>query len=170
MLVQATTGRYNRQPGRDAAAAWAAGDEVSRGTLEPRGRAPPAEHYRKDRAVAIKNTFTYERQAQLSVVLAAIGGVAFLAAAVLLGRNFTWQMFWVVYNPKGMWLPTLGVTLLISLGAGVVGFFVGLNSAGQRRNTRSQLSWLGFFLNAGIIALAVCAVVFFYFARNPLAK
>ena len=66
--------------------------------------------------------------------------------------------------------PARTSVLFVSLCAGVVGLFIGLNSAGQRRNTRSQLSWLGFFLNAGIIALAVCAVVFFYFARNPQAK
>jgi len=120
--------------------------------------------------VATKNTFTYERQAQLSVILAAVGALAFVTAAVLLARNFRRDIFWVIYNPKGMWLPTLAAVLLISLCAGVVGLFVGLNSAGQRRNTRSQLSWLGFFLNAGIIVLAMCAGLFFLFARYPLGK
>ncbi|MCK4341904.1 MAG: hypothetical protein KAY37_09305 [Phycisphaerae bacterium] len=115
-----------------------------------------------------KSKFTYENQATLSIVLAAVGGVAFLLAAGLLWRNFTdFETFWVSFNPKSMYQPLLGLVLFIALAVGAVGFFIGLNSAGQRRNTRSRLSWLGFFLNAGVIALALCAGIFFVIARHP---
>ncbi len=116
-----------------------------------------------------KSWNTLENQAKLSVILAVVGGVGALAAVVLLGKNFTdLSTFWVRYNPKGKWLPMLAACLFLALGAGGAGFFIGLNSAGERRNTRSRLAWIGFFASAGVLMLAVCAAIFFYFARHKV--
>lgn len=93
--------------------------------------------------VASRKT-TFEKQARLSVVLAAVGGLAALATIALLVRNF--EGSWVMYDPHGRWLPVLAGALLVGLAAGAIGLFVGLNSASQRRNPRSQLAWTGFFL------------------------
>jgi len=120
--------------------------------------------------VAARKQFTFEQQARLSVILAAVGAVSWLGMVGLLLRNFTPQTFWVTYNPKSLYLPVLGLTLLVSLAASTAGFFIGLHSAGQRRNTRSGLSWLGFFLSAGMLTLTLCAALFFYFARNPVGE
>jgi uncharacterized membrane protein len=73
----------------------------------------------------------------------------------------------VTYNPNGFWLPTLGVGILVALAAAAIGFFVALNSAGQRRNTRSALAWQAFFVNAVIITVVLSAALFFLFTRNP---
>lgn len=120
--------------------------------------------------MAARKQFTFEQQARLSVILAAVGAVSWAGTVGLLLRNFTPQTFWVTYNPKSLYLPVLGLTLLVSLAASAAGFFIGLHSAGQRRNTRSGLSWLGFFLSAGLLTLSLCAALFFYFARNPVGK
>lgn len=114
------------------------------------------------------NLKSYEDQAKLSVGLAGLGGLAALGVIWLMARNFDRVAFFVNYNPRGMWLPVLGVGLLVGLGAGIVGFFVGLHSAGQRRNPRSALSWKGFFLNALIVIVMLSAGIFFFFTRNAL--
>jgi hypothetical protein len=109
---------------------------------------------------------TYEKQARLSVILAAVGGLGVLASIALLVRNF--HDSWVMYNPHGRWLPVLAGALFVGLAAGAIGLFVGLNSAGQRRNPRSQLAWTGFFLSALVIALSLSAGIFFYFTRYAM--
>jgi hypothetical protein len=111
---------------------------------------------------------TYEAQAKLSFWLAFPGGLAALVVVGLIYRNFDRASFYVNYNPNGFWLPVLGLGLLVALAASTTGFFVGLNSAGRRRNTRSALAWQGFFLNAAIITLTLAAAAFFFFTRNPL--
>lgn len=112
---------------------------------------------------------TYEDQAKLSVWLAALGGLAALGVLVLIFRNasFEGSTIYVTYNPNGFWLPTLGVGILVALAAAAIGFFVALNSAGQRRNTRSALAWQAFFVNAVIITVVLSAALFFFFTRNP---
>ncbi|MBK9127720.1 MAG: hypothetical protein IPM13_07945 [Phycisphaerales bacterium] len=109
--------------------------------------------------------FTYEKQARLSVLLAGVAGLGALAALGLVLRNFRADAGMTVYSGKGMWLPVLGLTLLFSFAAAGTGLFLGLNGAGQKRNTKSSLSWLGFFLSAGVITLAAIVGVFFAFTR-----
>lgn len=117
-----------------------------------------------------KSLNTYENQARLSVIAAGVGALATVATIVLLARNFTnLQTFYVVYNPETLYLPALGASLLAALGCGAIGFFVGLNSAGQKRNTQSKLAWMGFFFSAAVITLALCVGLFFFFARRPLS-
>jgi hypothetical protein len=120
--------------------------------------------------VASKNQFTYEKQARLSVALAAIGGLATVTAIVLIIKNFALQTFWTAYSPKSLWLPAFLGTLLIAGVAGFFGLLVGFNGAGQKRNTESKLSWTGFFASAAVITLVLIAAAFFYFTRFPLAR
>ena len=111
---------------------------------------------------------TYEAQSKLSFWLAVLGGLAALGVLTLMYRNFDRAAFYVTYNPHASWLMVFGAGLFVALASSTVGFFVALNSAGQRRNTRSALAWQAFFLNALIITITLCAAFFFLFTRNPL--
>lgn len=111
---------------------------------------------------------TYEDQARLSVMLAAVGCFCAIVAGVAVLKRFEPEQFWVKYGSHSMLLPILGLTLLLALAASVTGFLVALHSAGQRRNKRSRLSWMGFFLNAGVITLTLSIAIFFALARNAV--
>lgn len=115
------------------------------------------------------NLKTYEGQTVLSTALAVLGALASVGAWGLLVRRFDRTAFYVSFNTEGLFQPVLALGLLVGLAAGVIGFFMALNSAGQKRNTRSALAWKSFFLNALVIALALSAVVFFFFTRNPVS-
>ncbi len=114
------------------------------------------------------NLHTYETQARLSVYLAALGAAAAVGTAGMIIRNFDRAAFYVTYNAKGPWLLVVGIGLMIGLGAATAGFFMGLNSAGQKRNKLSSLAWKGFFLNAAVLMVLLGAAVFLYFTRNPI--
>jgi hypothetical protein len=111
---------------------------------------------------------TYENQAKLSVVLGLVGSAALLGVIVMMRKNFDAATFYITYNTASLWLPLLGSGLLVGLLAGAAGFFVALNSAGQRRNIQSSLAWKGFFLNAIVITGLLAASIFFYFTRNSV--
>jgi hypothetical protein len=114
------------------------------------------------------NLKSYEGQAKVSMYLGVLGVLGVLGAIVLLARNFSRENFWIAYRGSSMWLPLLLLAMLVAVGAGVVGFFLSLHSAGQRRNTRSDLSWRAFFLNALVITLALSVGVFFWITRYPM--
>jgi hypothetical protein len=114
------------------------------------------------------NLKSYEQQAKFSVVLAALSALAALGVIFLLLKNFKPAHFYVTYNPQGLWLPVLAAGLAFGLLVGAAGFFMALNSAGQRRNKLSRLAWQAFFLNALVITVMLCAAVFFYFTRFPM--
>lgn len=113
-------------------------------------------------AVNLRN---YETQAVLSLYMGIFAALTALAGVGLLARNFDTQNFWVSYSSESLYIPALGLTLFVSLAVGTVGFFVALNSAGQKRNKRSALSWKSFFLNAAALTLALAAGLFFYLTR-----
>ncbi len=117
--------------------------------------------------MAITKT-TYEAQARLSVGLAIIGGLATLAGAYFILGRFDYQTFLVNYNPQGKRIIAIALSLLIGLAASGIGFFVGLNSAGQRLNKRNRLSWTGFFLSAAVVALTLSCGFFFYLTKNAV--
>ncbi len=114
------------------------------------------------------NLRKFETQARLSVVLGVVSILAGLAGGAAVAEGFDWQAFWLTYNPRGMRILAIGGALVLALTASAVGFGVGFNSAGQKRNTQSRLSWVGFFLNAAAIALALIVSVFVYVTGNPV--
>lgn len=111
----------------------------------------------------------YETQATLSVLMAVLAALAAGGAAAVIAMKFDWQDFILVYNRDGLLLLALGGALFVALAASVTGFCVGLNSAGQRRNARSRMSWMGFFVNAALIALTLMIAFLFLFTRQPIA-
>lgn len=114
------------------------------------------------------NLRKYETQARLSLALGALSIVSALAGAAAALTGFDWEAFWLTYNPRGLRILAIGGALLLALGASAVGFGIAFNSAGQKRNTQSRLSWIGFFLNAAAIALALMVGVFVFVTGNPI--
>ncbi|MBI5864439.1 MAG: hypothetical protein HZB38_08025 [Planctomycetes bacterium] len=115
-------------------------------------------------------TNSYEKQAVLSVAAASIGILAVLGALTLILRSFKWTEFTVTMGAQGKAYPlTLGCILLACL-AGGIGALAGFVSAGQRRNSKSGVSWMGFFLSAGVIALALSTFLFFWFSKEIVQR
>lgn len=109
-----------------------------------------------------------ENQAVLSVILAIVGGVCAVGGIGIILWKFKWQQFMLPFRASGMLQPAVLGSLALSIGIGIAGFGVGFNSAGEKRNSKSRLSWIGFFLNAGVLALALIAAVFFMIVREPI--
>jgi hypothetical protein len=98
-------------------------------------------------------------------MLAAVGGIATLAVLFMIFWVFSWESLWIpLLAGSRRYYAILGGTGLALIASGI-GFLVGFNSAGQRRNTKSSLAWMGFFLNSAVIALAACTFVFFWFFK-----
>jgi hypothetical protein len=114
------------------------------------------------------NLKTAEDKARLSIIVAIVGLVFAIGAALVLLRNFRSDQFIVLYNAQTMWLPAFAGTALLGLGASAAAFFLGLNSAAARRNQQVGKSWLGFFLGAGGVTVAMSVLVFFYFTRSSI--
>ena len=116
-----------------------------------------------------RNLKSFESQANISVILAGLAALGAVAAIYCVLSGFNWEFRMLTYNPNGMRFYALGAALCLTFGASVVGVCFGFNSAGQRRNKKSRLSWIGFFVNAALIALALMVAVFFLGFRNPMS-
>ncbi|MFQ5806105.1 MAG: hypothetical protein ACE5I3_06620 [Phycisphaerae bacterium] len=112
----------------------------------------------------------HETQAKLSMLLAVVGGLSALLLVVSVLWKFDFEEFAAVYLDGGRrYYTILGATAL-GVATGSTGFFVGLNSAGRRRNPLSNLAWTAFFLNAAVILVTLCMFVVFWFAREPVYR
>jgi hypothetical protein len=120
--------------------------------------------------VARRTLDSFESQANLSVLLAAVGTVATLTVVVMILAVFDPQNFWIPMRAGGpRYYAILGASGLAMI-SGAIGFLLAFNSAGQKRNTRSSLSWMGFFLNSAVITIAACVFVFFWFFKFLLTR
>lgn len=107
---------------------------------------------------------TYEDQAKFSVILGVVASVAVLGAIVLILQRFDWATFMIPMRSKGRMVAILGAIGVAAL-LSVIGFFVSLNTAGQKRNKNQSLSWTGFFFNAIVLTIAACVGVVFMMTR-----
>lgn len=109
---------------------------------------------------------TFEKQALLSVAAGAVGLFATFGALAIMLPRFKFGEFSVVMSQEGKAYPALLAAVALACLAGAVGFFSGFNSAGNRRNSKSNLSWTGFFLSSGVLVLALSTFLVFWFARE----
>ncbi len=104
----------------------------------------------------------YDNQARVSIVVSLASVVTLLGLVLVVFRNVDWSEQ-VIYYGKNRKLAVYGATALTLL-LSTIGFGMGLSSAGQRRNDKQQLSWIGFFVGAGVLCLAL--IVFFIFQKR----
>ena len=118
----------------------------------------------------LPNFRSFTTQAVTGILLASLAVVTVMALAYCAIRGLDWENKVINYNAKegmGQYRPNLvlgltALTVLISLGAGALGF----NSLGQKRNERPGLSWLGL----AVAALCIPAAVSIFFFWNTFAE
>lgn len=103
----------------------------------------------------------YEDQARVSLAAALASAVTFVGLLVLVARRFSLQELAVFYGQPTR-IAILVATAVTALLA-VIGFGLGINSVGQRRNEKQGLSWAGFFVAAAVLVLTICVFTFFFF-------
>jgi hypothetical protein len=111
----------------------------------------------------------YEKQALASAALAGLALLSTLALAVFIFSVYSPEMG-VPYKQGGLRFYAIVGAAGLACAAGGIGFMVGLNSAGQKTNKRSQLSWLGFFASAGVLTVALCLFMFFWMLKDPVSE
>ena len=109
----------------------------------------------------------FDVQAKWSLAFSLVSVLSCLALVFLLFRNWTPETHQITFrNPlfKVVCVGFSGVTMILA----VFGLALGFNSAGQRRNEKQRLSWTGFFVGAGVLAVACILFLAFYLLRAEL--
>ena len=107
----------------------------------------------------------YDVQAMYALVLSVISVVPLFGAAALALRNYHHELGQIIYGSKGLFLPGFFGCLLPSMVLAAIGFLLGWNSAGQRRNDRPTHSWIGFFLGGIVLTLDLILLAAFCLLR-----
>ena len=115
-----------------------------------------------------KKTNPHELQAKWSLLLAIAAGLSTLVLILGVFRHFSFADFEAKYVKNSLRFYGIIATTLFSLGASGIGFFVALNSAGQKRNPLSGLAWKTFFMHALIITVTLCIFLVFFFAKEEV--
>ncbi len=101
----------------------------------------------------------YEDQARVSLAAGLASAVTFLVLLALVVRRFSVQELAVFYGQR-TYMAVVAAAAVTALLA-VIGFGLGINSVGQRRNEKQVLSWAGFFIGAAVLVLTICVCIFF---------
>lgn len=110
----------------------------------------------------------YDVQAKVSIAMAVVAFLGLCAMGFLIMRRYNPEMKMFIYGSKTLYAPAIyaaaAVTMLLSITAAAMGG----NSAGQRRNELTRLSWAGFF--AGIAVLSITIILFVWFNLNKFPQ
>lgn len=106
----------------------------------------------------------YDVQARYASVLSLSALLPTIGALVLIFRNYHHEVRQIIYG-SGSYVAVLLGCLAVSIALGGLGCLLGWNSAGQRRNDRSGLSWIGFSVGAASLTLDAILLLAFYMLR-----
>ncbi len=115
--------------------------------------------------MALRHLRRYDVQASYASVLSILSIVPFIGAALLAHRNYEHELGQIVYGAKGVFLPLFLGCVAVSMVPSAVGFFLGWNSAGQRRNEKPARSWVGFFIGGVVLTLDLILLIAFWMIR-----
>lgn len=104
-------------------------------------------------ALSLKNP---ENQAKVSswLVIASIGMLVLAFVAAMAKGGFSWEDRQFVYSATSWRPPLVNGIAFLSLVLGGGAFWLAYSSAGERRNSRSGLSWTCFAISAFLIVVA----------------
>lgn len=107
----------------------------------------------------------FDVQANYACILSLASVVPCLGAAFFALRNYRHELGQIVFGTKGYFVPVFLGCLLLSIIPGTIGFVLGWNSAGQRRNDKPKLSWIGFFVGGGVLTVNLILLIAFMMLR-----
>ena len=107
----------------------------------------------------------FDVQARVACVLALVSVLPCAAAVVLLMRNYHHELGQIVYSAESSFVLVFFGCTLVSLVPASIGFFLGLSSAGQRRNDKPKRSWIGFFLGGLVTTFNLILLLAFLMLR-----
>jgi hypothetical protein len=127
------------------------------------GGRPPSEpiNNRQEVPVGLGKLRRYDVQATWAIASAAAAAAPFLAAAYLAVSRFDGVLGQIRYGAQGRFVPAFLGCVALSGMLAALGFVLGWNSAGQRRNDKSRRSWTGFFLGGLIATLDLVLMIAF---------
>jgi len=124
----------------------------------------------KEIAVARASLRRYDVQAVYALVFSLASVVPMVAGVFLFFRNFDLELAAVIYRQGSKFLPFyLAVAGLAGVLSGI-GFLLGWNSAGQRRNQRPTWSWAGFFVGGVVATVTVILLLALVMLRQEIPR
>lgn len=115
--------------------------------------------------MGFRNLRRYDVQAGYALACALASLVPFLGVLGLAVRNFDSSLRQIVYGAKGYFLPAFLGCIVVSVVPAAIGFLLGWNSAGQRRNERPVRSWMAFFVGGSVLTLNLILLIAFLMLR-----
>lgn len=115
--------------------------------------------------MALRHLRRYDVQASYACVLSILSVVPFIVAVLLAHRNYVQELGQIVYGAKGLFLPLFLGCVAVSMAPSAIGFFLGWNSAGQRRNEKPARSWVGFFIGGAVLTFDLILLIAFWMIR-----
>lgn len=109
-----------------------------------------------------------EKQAQMSLALSGVSALFAVGLTVAILRNFHAEFFEVIYDANRNFKVIVLALAAVAGVTGAIGFLIGLTSAGQKRNTKSRMSWQGFFISALALTITMSMGLFFILTQNPI--
>lgn len=112
-----------------------------------------------------------DTQATISLILSVSAVFFVVGLAVLVLQNYTGaaQDHIIWYSQKSLRFPAIAACTVIALLFGSLGVLLGFGSADARRNERARLSWIGFFIGAFAVTLAIVFFAFFWILSESVA-
>lgn len=107
----------------------------------------------------------FDVQAAYSLVLSLISIPPLIAAVIAVISRYNADLGQIIYGAKGRFLLAFLGAVGVSSALGALGFFLGWNSAGQRRNERQSRSWIGFFVGGAVLTGNVILLIAFCMLR-----
>jgi hypothetical protein len=107
----------------------------------------------------------HDTQARVCVVVSLASCVALAGLAFLVLHHLDRSEWIITYGKQRRMVVQMAAAFTLLLAA--IGFGMGLNSAGQRRNDKPILSWIGFFVGAGVICF-VGVLMFLFLTRGEM--
>ena len=115
--------------------------------------------------MAFGNLRRYDVQAKYAFVLVMVSIVPALAALSMGWRRFDADLGRIIYGSQGRFMLAFVGCVVLSAAPAALGFVMGWNSAGQRRNDLSRRSWIAFFVGGSVLTLNVVLLIAFFMLR-----
>jgi len=117
--------------------------------------------------MAKANLRRYDTQAKLSIAIAIASFLSFCALVYLLQYRYNSEMRQFIYVGTTKYAPAVYLATAITMLLAAAAACIGGNSAGQKRNDKTRLSWAAFFIGAVILSVTIIAFAMFYMNRFP---